>query len=226
MEFLRAGSQVAHHEIQGDEQQALLSANIIHALPQFLTELSEGAPGSFPGRFVHVCLPEADRHLKAGGDQKAEGIDGEQGRRAAHAVIDHRRQRAGEFGQVYQQAIDRIPFLEIPLGDEVGIKAVKSHDVGSVDDPREKADRQQSGIAEPPAPQQQEQQEIDPRRQEVQGIDHLFPAHAVQPGPRQNGTDHDGQLKAHLEQHVQKGGACVVQDQQTEGEIGQSVPHQ
>ena len=37
---------------------ALLSANIVHALPQFPAELSEGAPGRFLGRFVHVRLPD------------------------------------------------------------------------------------------------------------------------------------------------------------------------
>ena len=204
LELLRAGNQAACHEVQGNEQQAPLPTDIVQPLPKVPAELPEGVPVRCPGRLVHMGFLTADRDLCARGNQEADRVDGKQLRRAAQPVVEHRRQRAGQAGQVCQQPIDGVRFLEIPPGDEVGIKAVIGHHVDAVDGPGQEADRQQPGIAEPSAPQQQEQQGVYPGGQEVQGIDRPFPAHAVQIRPCQHRTDHDRQLEAHREEHIQE----------------------
>ena len=141
----------------------------------------------------------ADGPLKAGCREKAQGIEKEQRRHRAQPVIDHGGNGGGHGGNGPEHAGDRVGLGVVSLRDEVGVKAVVGHHIDPVDGSDQQRPRQQEGIAEPAAPHHQVEQQKHEGRQEVQTVDDLLPAHAIQHRPRQQRADQHRDLEADIE---------------------------
>ena len=194
-----AAGEVGHHEISRDDEKSLLPGDVRDALPEIPAEALQGAHAIRRRCLVHVGLLILDGPLKGRRREKTQSVEKEQRRHRAQPVIDHGGDGGGHGGDGPEHAGDRVGLGVVPLRDEVGVEAVVGHHVDTVDGADEQRPRQQEGIAEPAAPHHEVEYQEDKRRQEIQTVDDLLPAHAVQHGSRQQGTYQHRDLEADVE---------------------------